>query len=60
MPDQSRVKRELFGRVSDIEGIIKDILQQLTVSNDKKASKEASVSDFKPCNNSALIGHSPA
>jgi hypothetical protein len=48
MPDQIRVKRELFGRVSDIEGIVLATLQLLAAKKGKKASKEAPMPNFKP------------
>ena len=48
MPDQIRVKRELFGRVSDIQSIVLAALQLPVVKKGKKASKEAPGSDFKP------------
>jgi hypothetical protein len=39
MPDQIRVKRELFGRVSEIDGIVRDILSRRE-HDDKKSSKD--------------------
>jgi hypothetical protein len=39
MPDQIRVKRELFGRVSAIDGIVRDILSRRE-RDDKKSSKD--------------------
>ena len=48
MPNQIRVKRELFGRVSDIEAIVLASLQLQAAKKGNKASKEASGPDFKP------------
>ena len=48
MPDQIRVKRELFGRVSEIEAIVLAALQLLAAKKEKKISKEAPGPDFKP------------
>lgn len=48
MPDQIRVKRELFGRVSDIQAIVLATLQLQAAKKDKKASKEALGAAFKP------------
>ena len=48
MPDQIRVKRELFGRVSEIDGIVRATLQLPAAGKGKKASKEAPGPDFKP------------
>jgi hypothetical protein len=48
MPDQIRVKRELFGRVSAIEGIVLTALQLQGDQKGKKASKEVPGPAFKP------------
>lgn len=48
MPDQIFVKRELFGRVSDIQAIILAALQLPATKKGKKASKEAPGPVFKP------------
>ena len=48
MPDQIRVKRELFGKVSDIEAIVLAALQLPAAKKGKKASKEALGPGFKP------------
>jgi len=48
MPDQIRVKRELFGRVSDIQAVVLATLQLPAAKKGKKTSKEAPGPDFKP------------
>jgi hypothetical protein len=46
--DQIRVKRELFGRVSDIESIVRATMQQQAAKKAKEPSKKALGPDFKP------------